>query len=125
MLTAVLEARCGVPLSGRDIFLNVAGGMKIVETAADLAVAAAPFSSVAGRPAPPEACSSARSRCRPNLRQVAQAEARLKEASKLGFDLAVMPRPQEIAAPSGLSLAQPATLAELIEIMGGTSMRSA
>ena len=41
MLTAVLEARCGVPLSGRDIFLNVAGGLKIAETAADLAVAAA------------------------------------------------------------------------------------
>jgi DNA repair protein RadA/Sms len=53
---------------------------------------------------------------------VAQADARLKEAAKLGFDMAVMPRPRKkLAAPTGLSLGQPATLAELIEIMGGVS----
>ena len=53
---------------------------------------------------------------------MAQADSRLKEASKLGFDLAVMPRPRKkLAAPSGLSIAQPATLAELIEIMGGVA----
>ena len=122
MLTAVLEARCGVPLSGRDIFLNVAGGMKIAETAADLAVAAALLSSVAGRPAPPRSVFFGEVALSAELRQVAQAESRLKEASKLGFDLAVMPRPRKkLAAPSGLSLAQPATLAELIEIMGGVA----
>ena len=93
MLTAVLEARCGVPLSGRDIFLNVAGGMKIAETAADLAVAAALLSSVAGRPAPPRSVFFGEVALSAELRQVAQAESRLKEASKLGFDLAVMPRP--------------------------------
>ncbi|MED5312408.1 MAG: DNA repair protein RadA [Pseudomonadota bacterium] len=120
MLTAVLEARCGVPLSGRDIFLNVAGGMKIGETAADLAVAAALLSSVAGRPAPPRSVFFGEVALSAELRQVAQADSRLKEASKLGFDLAVMPRPRKkLAAPSGLSIAQPATLAELIEIMGG------
>ena len=52
MLTAVLEARCGVPLSGRDIFLNVAGGLRIQEPAADLAVAAALISSVTVKPLP-------------------------------------------------------------------------
>jgi len=120
MLTAVLEARCGVPLSGRDIFLNVAGGIKIAETAADMAVAAALLSSVAGRPAPPRSVFFGEVALSAELRQVAQADSRLKEASKLGFDLAVMPRPRKnLAAPSGLSLAQPATLAELIEIMGG------
>ena len=120
MLTAVLEARCGVPLSGRDIFLNVAGGMKIAETAADLAVAAALLSSVAGRPAPPRSVFFGEVALSAELRQVAQADSRLKEAAKLGFDLAVMPRPRKkLAAPGGLSLAQPATLAELIEIMGG------
>ena len=122
MLTAVLEARCGVPLSGRDIFLNVAGGMKIGETAADLAVAAALLSSVAGRPAPPRSVFFGEVALSAELRQVAQADLRLKEASKLGFDLAVMPRPRKkLAAPSGLSIAQPATLAELIEIMGGVA----
>ncbi len=122
MLTAVLEARCGVPLSGRDIFLNVAGGMKIGETAADLAVAAALLSSVAGRPAPPRSVFFGEVALSAELRQVAQADSRLKEASKLGFDLAVMPRPRKkLAAPSGLSIAQPAKLAELIEIMGGVA----
>ena len=122
MLTAVLEARCGVPLSGRDIFLNVAGGMKIGETAADLAVAAALLSSVAGRPAPPRSVFFGEVALSAELRQVAQADSRLKEAAKLGFDLAVMPRPRKrLAAPNGLSLAQPATLAELIEIMGGVA----
>ena len=122
MLTAVLEARCGVPLSGRDIFLNVAGGMKIGETAADLAVAAALLSSVTGRPVPPRSVFFGEVALSAELRQVAQADSRLKEASKLGFDLAVMPRPRKkLAAPSGLSIAQPATLAELIKIMGGVA----
>ena len=86
MLTAVLEARCGVPLSGRDIFLNVAGGLKISETAADLAVAAALISSVTGRPAPQRTVFFGEVALSAELRQVAQSDARLKEAAKLGFD---------------------------------------
>ena len=120
MLTAVLEARCGVPLSGRDIFLNVAGGLKIHETAADLAVAAALISSVTGRPAPKRTVFFGEVALSAELRQVAQAEARLKEAAKLGFDNAVMPRPRKsFGKTTGISMAQPTTLAELIEIMGG------
>ena len=122
MLTAVLEARCGVPLSGRDIFLNVAGGLKILETAADLAVAAALISSVTGRAAPARTVFFGEVALSAELRQVAQAEARLKEAAKLGFDNAVLPRPRKkLLAPEGISLSQPATLAELIDMMGGTS----
>ena len=122
MLTAVLEARCGVPLSGRDIFLNVAGGLKIYETAADLAVAAALISSVTGRPAPKRTVFFGEVALSAELRQVAQAEARLKEAAKLGFENAVLPRPRKsIGKTTGISMAQPTTLAELIEIMGGIS----
>jgi DNA repair protein RadA/Sms len=122
MLTAVLEARCGVPLSGRDIFLNVAGGLKIYETAADLAVAAALISSVTGRPAPKRTVFFGEVALSAELRQVAQAEARLKEAAKLGFENAVLPRPRKsIGKTTGISIAQPTTLAELIEIMGGIS----
>ena len=122
MLTAVLEARCGVPLSGRDIFLNVAGGLKISETAADLAVAAALISSVTCRAAPARTVFFGEVALSAELRQVAQAEARLKEAAKLGFDNAVLPRPRKkLLAPEGLSLSQPATLADLIDMMGGTS----
>ncbi len=120
MLTAVLEARCGVPLSGRDIFLNVAGGLKISETAADLAVAAALISSVTGRPAPARTVFFGEVALSAELRQVAQTEARLKEAAKLGFDNAMLPRPRKkLHAPGGISLSQPATLADLIDIMGG------
>ena len=122
MLTAVLEARCGVPLSGRDIFLNVAGGLKIYETAADLAVAAALISSVTGRPAPKRTVFFGEVALSAELRQVAQAEVRLKEAAKLGFENAVMPRPRKsIGKTTGILMAQPTTLAELIEIMGGIS----
>ncbi|MDC0649797.1 DNA repair protein RadA [Alphaproteobacteria bacterium] len=122
MLTAVLEARCGVPLSGRDIFLNVAGGLKIYETAADLAVAAALISSVTGRPAPKRTVFFGEVALSAELRQVAQAEARLKEAAKLGFENAVMPRPRKsIGKTTGISMVQPTALSELIEIMGGIS----
>ena len=122
MLTAVLEARCGVPLSGRDIFLNVAGGLKINETAADLAVAAALISSVTGRPVPKRTVFFGEVALSAELRQVAQAEARLKEAAKLGFENSVMPRPRKsIGKTTGISMTQPTTLAELIEIMGGIS----
>jgi DNA repair protein RadA/Sms len=120
MLTAVLEARCSVPLSGRDIFLNVAGGMKISETAADLAVAAALISSVTGRPAPKRTVFFGEVALSAELRQVAQAESRLKEAAKLGFDNAIMPRPRKkLSTSSKISVAQPSTLADLIDIMGG------
>ncbi len=121
MLTAVLEARCGVSLSGRDIFLNVAGGLKISETAADLAVAAALISSVTGRAAPTRTVFFGEVALSAELRQVAQAEARLKEAAKLGFDKAVLPRPRKkLLGAEGILLSQPATLAELIDMMGGT-----
>ena len=120
MLTAVLEARCGVPLSGRDIFLNVAGGMKISETAADLAVAAALISSVTGRPAPKRTVFFGEVALSAKLRQVAQSDARLKEAAKLGFENAIMPRPRKASAKnSEIKLSQPLTLTDLIDIMGG------
>ncbi len=122
MLTAVLEARCGVPLSGQDIFLNVAGGLKISETAADLAVAAALLSSVTGRSAPARTVFFGEVALSAELRQVAQVEARLKEAAKLGFENAVLPRPhKKLLAPEGISLAQPAKLADLINMMDGIS----
>lgn len=120
MLTAVLEARCGVHLSGRDIFLNVAGGMKIQEPAADMAVAAALISSVTDRPLPQRSVFFGEVALSAEIRQVAQAEARLKEAAKLGFEQAIMPKPRKtISKPSGISMAQPTSLVELIEILGG------
>ncbi len=122
MLIAVLEARCGVPLSGRDIFLNVAGGLKISETAADMAVAAALISSVTGRPVPQRTVFFGEVALSSEMRQVAQADARLKEAAKLGFDHAVMPRPRKTSGKTTMiSTSQTGNLTELIQILGGLS----
>lgn len=120
MLTAVLEARCGVPLSGRDIFLNVAGGLRIQEPAADLAVAAALISSVTAKPLPNRAVFFGEVALSAELRQVAQAETRLKEAAKLGFEQAFLPRLRnKMKSPQGISISLPTNLSEFIDNLGG------
>ncbi|ASL39666.1 MULTISPECIES: DNA repair protein RadA [Acetobacter] len=92
MLLAVLETRCGLKLSGMDVYLNVAGGLKVAEPAADLAVAAALVSAASGVPTSPGEVYFGEVGLSGEVRQVAQADARLKEAAKLGFDRAVLPR---------------------------------
>lgn len=91
MVLAVLEARCGVTLSGSDIFLNIAGGIRINEPAADLAVAAALISSQTGIPAPRNAVFFGEIGLAGEVRAVAQPDLRMKEAAKLGFDQAIIP----------------------------------
>jgi DNA repair protein RadA/Sms len=92
MLLAVLEARCDLKLSALDVYLNVAGGLRITEPAADLAVAAALTSAATGRPTHAGAVYFGEIGLSGEVRQVAQADARLKEAAKLGFERAVLPR---------------------------------
>jgi DNA repair protein RadA/Sms len=92
MITAVLEARCGVSLAGADVYLNVAGGLKINEPAADLACAAALISSLTQTPVPHDTVVFGEIGLAGEVRQVGQAEARLKEAAKLGFAKAFLPR---------------------------------
>jgi DNA repair protein RadA/Sms len=91
MVLAVLEAHCGVRLGGHDVYLNVAGGLRIQEPAADLAAAAALVSSLANAPLPADAVFFGEVSLSGAVRPVAQAAARLKEAQKLGFARAVMP----------------------------------
>ena len=88
MILAVLETRCGVRLGANDIYLNVAGGLKISEPAADLAVAAALISSVTNSPLPPKAVFFGEISLAGGVRPVVHAPLRLKEASKLGFESA-------------------------------------
>ena len=122
MLTAVLEARCGLPLSGRDIFLNVAGGMKIQEPAADLAVAAALISSVTTRPLPSRSVFFGEVALSAEIRQVSQIEQRLKEAEKLGFEKAFLPKPRKKTNLNlSLDLSYSENLSDFIEILGGIS----
>jgi DNA repair protein RadA/Sms len=91
MVLAVLEAHCGVKLSGHDVYLNVAGGLRIQEPAADLAAAAALVSSLANAPLPPDAVYFGEISLSGAVRPVAQTSARLKEAAKLGFARAILP----------------------------------
>jgi DNA repair protein RadA/Sms len=92
MVLAVLEAHCGIKLSGHDVYLNVAGGLRIQEPAADLAAAAALVSSLANAPLPADAVYFGEVSLSGAVRPVAQAAARLKEAAKLGFARAVVPQ---------------------------------
>src|SRR5207245_9428269 len=91
MVLAVLEAHCGVRLGGRDVYLNVAGGLRIQEPAADLAAAAALVSSLANAPPPAHAVYFGEVSLSGAVRPVAQTAARLKEAAKLGVARAVRP----------------------------------
>jgi DNA repair protein RadA/Sms len=91
MILAVLDARAGLGISGRDIYLNVAGGLKIAEPAADLAAAAALISSHSGHTLPKGCVVFGEISLSGEVRPAAQADARLKEAAKLGFSLAIVP----------------------------------
>jgi DNA repair protein RadA/Sms len=116
MVLAVLEAHCGVRLSGYDVYLNVAGGLRIQEPAADLAAAAALVSSLANAPLPADAVYFGEVSLSGAIRPVAQAAARLKEAQKLGFARAVAPEVAraEAAPDTGLSLQSVGSLATLV-----------
>jgi DNA repair protein RadA/Sms len=91
MITAVLDARCGLSVGTNDIYLNVAGGLRIVEPAADLAVAAALVSALTEMPVPADTVVFGEIALSGAVRPVGHTEARLKEAAKLGFANAWMP----------------------------------
>ena len=91
MILAVLEARCGIPFAGLDVYLNVAGGLRISEPAADLAVAAALLSAREDTALPPSTVIFGEISLSGALRPVGQTETRLKEAHKLGFNAALVP----------------------------------
>ncbi len=114
MVLAVLEAHCGVRLSGHDVYLNVAGGLRIQEPAADVAAAAALVSSLARVPLPADAVYLGEVSLSGAVRPVPQTAARLKEAQKLGFARAIVPEAAGAEALSGFSLATIGTLANLV-----------
>ena len=90
MILAVLEARCNISLSNKDIFLNVVGGLKISDPAADLAVAAALLSSLFNFPAPQESVVFGEIGLSAEIRTVNYSDIRLKEGFKLGFTKAII-----------------------------------
>jgi DNA repair protein RadA/Sms len=91
MILAVLEARCGISFAAVEVYLNVAGGYRLTDPAADLAVAAALVSALTERPVPPQAVVLGEIALSGEVRPVAHAPLRLKEAAKLGFETAWLP----------------------------------
>jgi len=114
MILAVLEARCGVSLAQHDVYLNVAGGLKITEPAADLAVASALLSSFSGIALPPQRVSFGEISLSGAVRTSAHTALRLKEAKKLGFTEAVIPAAGETGGDAAqLSLTRISHLKDL------------
>jgi DNA repair protein RadA/Sms len=102
-------------LSGHDVYLNVAGGLRIQEPAADLAAAAALVSSLTGAPLPPDAVYFGEVSLSGVVRPVGQTPLRLKEAQKLGFGRAILPEAARgEATDAGLTLSPVGTLATLV-----------
>jgi DNA repair protein RadA/Sms len=125
MILAVLEAHCGLRFGQQDVYLNVAGGYRISEPAADLAVAAALVSSLTGLALPADCVYFGEISLSGAVRPVAHAQQRLKEAEKLGFSSAVLPLgspkgSDEIAGGIGAGAFQPTELADLVVRIAGS-----
>jgi DNA repair protein RadA/Sms len=114
MVLAVLETRCGVRIGANDIYLNVAGGLKINEPAADLAVAAALISSLTGSPLPADAVYFGEISLAGGVRPVVHASLRLREAQKLGFASVVTGRLGAGDKSGSLEVSEFSLLAELV-----------
>ncbi len=113
MILAVLEARCGLTCGNRDVFLNVAGGLRISEPAADLAVSASLLSSLANTSIPGDAVFFGEVGLSGEIRAISQFETRLKEASKLGFKTAFIPKPSKPLTMPEITLVPLAHIVEL------------
>ncbi|MCZ8080823.1 MAG: DNA repair protein RadA [Rhodobacteraceae bacterium] len=118
-ILAVLESRCGIPFAGLDVFLNVAGGMRVSEPAADLAVAAALLSAREDVALPPDMVLFGEISLSGALRPVGQTENRLKEASKLGFSQAIAPDRSKLGADTGMRVRQMPDLTAFVGEMFG------
>ena len=118
-ILAVLEARCGIPFTGFDVFLNVAGGMRVTEPAADLAVAAALVSAREDVAIPAETVLFGEISLSGALRPVGQTENRLKEAAKLGFSQAIAPSRSKLVAVEGMSVREMPDLTAFVGDMFG------
>ena len=113
MILAVLEARCGLSFSTCEVYLNIAGGYRISDPAADMAVAAALVSALSERTLPSDMVLFGEVSLSGELRPVSQGGLRLKEAAKLGFNQAMVP--PSVADAKGISTKSFRTLANLVD----------
>jgi DNA repair protein RadA/Sms len=125
MVLAVLEAHCGVRLGQHDVYLNVAGGYRIKEPAADMAVAAALVSSLSGQPLPADCVFFGEVSLSGSVRPVSHAGQRVKEAEKLGFGQAVVPAGSaDLPKGRGVEAHEIETLAHLVARVAGRAPQS-
>jgi DNA repair protein RadA/Sms len=117
MILAVLEARCGLSFSTAEVYLNVSGGYRISDPAADLAVAAALVSALSERPLPSDGVAFGEIALSGEVRPVAHGALRLKEAAKLGFERALVPT--SLKEGSGIRLSGFARLGGLVDHLLG------
>jgi DNA repair protein RadA/Sms len=115
---AVLDRHAGIDLGRAEVHVAVAGGVRVGEPGADLAVALAVASSATGRPVPSDLVTCGEVGLGGEVRQVHRTERRLAEAARLGFTRAVVPRSAP-AAPAGMRLRRVATIAEAVHAPGG------
>jgi DNA repair protein RadA/Sms len=125
MVLAVLESRCGLSLGARDVYLNVAGGLRITEPAADLAAAAALASSALDQPLPQDCVVFGEISLSGDVRSVGRTDARLKEAAKLGFGRALAPNgaKDSVLSEAGFSVAAATRLADAVRRIGDNDWR--
>ena len=119
LLNAVLEKRARIQLYDQDVFLNVAGGLTIGEPAADLAIVAAIASSARGKPLPSDSVVFGEVGLTGEVRSVARADIRVKEAARQGFGRCLLPagNARGLAADPGTTVRGVATLRELFEAL--------
>ncbi len=117
LLAAVMEKRLGFHLFNQDIFLNIAGGMRVVEPGADLAVIAAVASSFKDRPIDPEMVVFGEVGLGGEIRGISQPELRVKEAAKMGFKRCLLPSQNEekVRREKGIELVGVKTVQEAMD----------
>ncbi|WP_115685852.1 DNA repair protein RadA [Corynebacterium senegalense] len=118
MVLAVLQARCGERTNDKDAYVATVGGVRITETATDLAVALATWSSLHEQPLPPKTVAVGEVGLAGELRRVPNLGRRLQEAARLGYTRAIVPVGEEVRV-EGMRISRAATLSEAIEAAGG------
>jgi DNA repair protein RadA/Sms len=115
MILAVMDARANLKFGDKEVYLNIAGGLKISEPAADLAVAAALASSFSKKTLPPKSIYFGEVGLSGEIRPVPQTEARLKEAAKLGFEVAFIPKQKKPIKISGINIIELGKLSDFVD----------
>ena len=119
LIVAVMEKRLGMNLAGLDIFMNVTGGVRIVEPSADLAIAAALASSFLDKPVPKEVTLIGEVGLTGEIRAVSHAQARVKEAAKMGFTTCLVPAStlKQLSRVEGMTIESIGFLKDAMEVL--------